>query len=79
MTDLKRLIRRRTCRQPEAIRRRLVVILEPGDTLAMREHGRRWTCRIGLEALYTMLVKRQVTIDRAKKAQERKLRAATRQ
>lgn len=74
MTDLNRIVKRRTCRPPEFIRRRLVVILEPGDTLALREHGRRKLFRIGLEALYSMIVKRQIGIDRAAKAKERKER-----
>ena len=51
-----------------------MVILEPGDTLAMREHGRRKIYRKSLERIYLQLVRWQVEDDRRKKAEDRKLR-----
>jgi hypothetical protein len=50
-------VKRLTCRPPESIRRRLVVMLEPGDTLAMREQGRRRWYRASLEKVYWVLAK----------------------
>jgi hypothetical protein len=41
MTDLKKMISRRSVDQVPAIRRRLVVALMPGDVIAFREEGRR--------------------------------------
>jgi len=74
MTDLMRVVKRRTCRPAELVRRRLVVMLEPGDTLAMREHGRRKVYRKSLERIYKQLVMWQVDEDRRKKAEEKKQR-----
>jgi len=74
MTDLMRVVKRRTCRPAELVRRRLVVMLEPGDTLAMREHGRRTVYRESLERIYKTMVQWDVDEKRAKKrAEKRKL------
>ena len=74
MTDLNRPVRRRTCRPADLVRRRLVVMLEPGDTLAMREHGRRTVYRKSIERIYLQMVRWQVEDDRRKKAEDKKLR-----
>ena len=78
MTDLNRPVKRRTCRPADLVRRRLVVILEPGDTLAMREHGRRKIYRRSLERIFLQLVRWQVEDDRRAKAEEKKIRKVTR-
>ena len=72
MTDLNRPVKRRTCRPADLVRRRLVVMLEPGDTLAMREHGRRKIYRRSLERIYLQMVRWQVDEDRRKKAEDKK-------
>jgi hypothetical protein len=42
-------------------------MLEPGDTLAMREHGRRTVYRRSLERIYLAMVQWDVEEKRAKK------------
>jgi hypothetical protein len=49
-------------------------MLEPGDTLAMREHGRRTIYRKSIERIYLQMVRWQVEDDRRKKAEDKKLR-----
>ena len=78
MTDLNRPVKRRTCRPVDLVRRRLVVILEPGDTLAMREHGRRKIYRRSLERIYLQMVRWQVDEDRRKKAEDKKIQKGAR-
>ena len=43
VTELRRIVQRRTAEPASHRRRRLVVRLEPGDVLSFREeHGRKW-------------------------------------
>ena len=56
MTDLERPVRRRT-RLPFAhYRKRIVVILEPGDVVAMRLERTRTVHRAPISAVYRQLV-----------------------
>jgi hypothetical protein len=74
MTELKRRVCRRT-RYPFAhYRRRLVVTLEPGDTLAMRLERTRTTYRASLSAVYRQLVEWHVMAQRQQRRRERKRR-----
>jgi hypothetical protein len=55
MTELERSVRRRT-RSPFAhYRKRIVVILEPGDIIAMRLERTRTTYRAPLSAVFRQL------------------------
>jgi len=75
MNEINKVIRRRTCKPAGApINRKLVVMLEPGDVLAIREAGRRRVYRGALEKIYWVLVKWQVDFDRREKAKAKKRR-----
>ncbi len=72
MTDLEKPVRRRT-RAPFAhYRRRMVVILEPGDVLAMRLERSRTVFRAPLAAVYRQLVQWHVEAERQRKREARK-------
>jgi len=68
MTELrKRVVRRTAERFVSAGRRPLVVTLEPGDLVGVREFGARMTYRITVEALYRQLVRGAAEWERAKR------------
>jgi hypothetical protein len=74
MTDLEKTVRRRT-RHPFAhYRRRIVVILEPGDILAMRLERTRTPYRAPIAAVYRQLVEWHVATARREKQMARKQR-----
>ena len=74
MTDLERTVRRRT-RHPFAhYRHRIIVILEPGDILAMRLERCRTLYRTPIAAVYRQLVEWHVLALRREKQQARKKR-----
>jgi hypothetical protein len=74
MTELKKTVRRRT-RSPFAhYRRRIVVILEPGDILAMRLERTRTTFRAGLPAVFRQLAEWHASSKRRRRLAERKER-----
>lgn len=76
MTELHKPVRRRT-RLPFAhYRRRIVVILEPGDVLAMRLERTRTQYRAPLASVYRQLVEWHVNALRREKqlAQKKKSR-----
>jgi hypothetical protein len=76
MTDLKRPVRRRT-RFPFAhYRKRIVVTLEPGDTIAMRLERTHTPYRGTLSAVYRQLVEWHVAAVRREKWLARKKRRA---
>jgi hypothetical protein len=74
MTDLEKTVRRRT-RLPFAhYRKRIVVTLEPGDTIAMRLERTRTPYRSTLAAVYRQLVEWHVRARRQEKQNARKKR-----
>jgi hypothetical protein len=74
MTDLEKAVRRRT-RHPFAhYRRRIIVILEPEDILAMRLEGTRTVFRAEISAVYRQLVEWHVSAIRREKQSARKKR-----
>src|SRR5258706_10681768 len=76
MTDLKNPVKRRT-RFPFAhYRKRIVVILEPGDLLAMRLEKTRKLFRAPIAAVYRQLVEWHVAAMRREKKLARKKRRA---
>jgi hypothetical protein len=77
MTELKKPVKRRT-RFPFAhYRKRIVVILEPGDCVAMRLERTRRLYRAPIPAVYRQLVEWHVTaIRREKRLAWKKRRAA---
>lgn len=70
MTDLERIIRRRTKRAFDHHGRRIVVQLEPGDILAMREERRKQWVRVAIPTLYVQLVHRDA-IERVRRYEKR--------
>lgn len=73
MTDLAKPVRRRT-RFPFAhYRKRIVIILEPGDCVAMRLERTRMLYRAPISALYRQLVEWHVAVILREKQQARKL------
>ena len=74
MTELEKAVRRRS-RFPFAhYRKRIVVILEPGDIIAMRLERTRTYYRSTLAAVYRQLVEWQVAFRRREKLLARKKR-----
>lgn len=72
MTDLEKFVRRRT-RFPFAhYRRRIVVILEPGDVVAMRLERTRTLYRAPIASVYRQLVEWHVNAIRREKQMARK-------
>lgn len=72
MTDLEKLVRQRT-RYPFAhYRRRIVVILEPGDVLVMRLERTRTLYRAPIASVYRQLVEWHVNAIRREKQLARK-------
>ena len=68
MNEINRIIKRRTCKIAGfPINRKLVVMLEPGDVLAIREAGRQKVYRGSIEKIYWLLVKWQVEFERREK------------
>lgn len=57
MTNLNKVVRRRTHRPYDHHGRRIVVQLEPGDILAMREERRKEWFRIAIPTLFTYIVR----------------------
>jgi hypothetical protein len=70
MTDLKRIVRRRTSRAFDHHGRRIIVQLEPGDILAMKEERRKTWVRIAIPTLYAEVVYRDAT-ERVRRYQKR--------
>jgi hypothetical protein len=74
MTDLEKTVRRRT-RLPFAhYRKRIVVMLEPGDVLAMRLERHRTVFRAPIPNVYRQMVVWTVEAKRREKRSARKLR-----
>lgn len=65
MTDLKRIIKRKV--ESRTLRYPLIVQLEPGGILKLREKGARRWYSISLEALYKKLVASAIMEERRKK------------
>jgi hypothetical protein len=73
MTELNKPVRRRT-RHPFAYyRRRIVVILEPGDTLAMRLERTRTLVRAPISTVYRQLVEWQAQAVKREKQKKRRI------
>ncbi len=74
MTELEKAVRRRT-RLPFAhYRKRIVVILEPGDCVTMRLERTRTVFRAPISALYRQMVEWHVAAIQREKQRERKQR-----
>jgi hypothetical protein len=76
MTELKKPIRRRSCFPFAHYRKRIVVTLEPGDTIAMRLERTHTPYRGTLAAVYRQLVEWHVAAERREKWLARKKRRA---
>jgi hypothetical protein len=74
MTELTRPVTRRTSRPFAHYRRRIVVMLEPGDTIAMRLERTRMTYRVPIATVFHQFVEWHVLAERWRKQAERKLR-----
>ena len=72
VTDLRRTVRRRTAGTTSHRGRRIVVALEPGDVLAVREAGTRTWFRAPIGRIYTQVVKWNADAARAEKRAKRK-------
>ena len=70
MTDLKRAVRRRTMGLHRG--HRIMVSLEPGDVLGLRQERCWQTEYLSLPALYDYAVKSRVLAERQAKRKERK-------
>ena len=78
MNEINRIIKRRTCKIAGfPINRKLVVMLEPGDVIAMREAGRQKTYRGSIDKIFWMLCKWQCEFDRREKSKRKKLKGVS--
>lgn len=77
MTDLHRPVRRRTHFPFAHYRRRIVVILEPGDCISMRLERTRTLYRAPIATVFRQLVEWHVAAIRREKRLARKKRRAT--
>ena len=60
MTTLDKPVSRVTMRDADGLRRKLVVTLQPGDIIGIREQGRSREYQISISGLYWKLVKSHV-------------------
>jgi len=67
MTDLRKRVARVTVGEVPAVRRRVVVALEPGDVLAFREHGRRRWYRAPIARIFVLVARWNVDAEREEK------------
>lgn len=67
MTSLRKPVVRTTVGECQAVRRRLVIALEPGDVLAIREHGRRRWYRAPISRVFMMVARWNIDAERAEK------------
>lgn len=74
MTELKKEVKRRTCFPFAHYRKRIVVILEPGDCVAMRLERTRKLFRAPIAAVYRQLVEWHVAAIRRENWLARKQR-----
>jgi hypothetical protein len=76
MTDLEKPVRRRSRLPFGHYRKRIVVILEPGDCVAMRLERSRMLYRAPISTLYRLLVEWHVAAVLREKQRARKQRRA---
>ncbi len=74
MTSLEKPVRRRSRALFGHYRRRIVVILEPGDILAMRLERTRKTYRAPLQNVFRQLAEWHAVAEALRKKEERKQR-----
>ena len=77
-TPLKRKVVRKCENSFGHTKKRLIVILEPGDMIGMREKGRKTTYRAKLEDIYWVMAKWHALGVAKEKAEEKKRRKALR-
>ena len=74
MTDLRKRVARRTVGECATVRRRLVVALEPGDVLAIKEAGRRRWYRAPIGRVFLQVARWNAEVERIERAKARKAR-----
>lgn len=67
MQELRHVIARRTVEPCATVRRRLVIALEPGDVLAIREERRRRWYRAPISRVFAAVAKWNVDAERAER------------
>ncbi len=72
MTDLRKPVRRRTSGVYDHSARRIVVILEPGDVIAMREERGRKLFSASIPRIFRQLIIWNVEAERAAKRAARR-------
>jgi hypothetical protein len=78
-TMLKKIVARKCDRPVSHSGRRIIVMLEPGDTIAVREEGRRTVFRGSIEKIYWVLAKWHAIEEAKQKAILKKQRKSLRQ
>jgi len=77
VTNLDKIVKRRSNRINQDLHgRRIIVMLEPGDTIAMRLERRRKVVRSAISKIYWFMAKQDALEEAKKKALEKKLRKA---
>jgi hypothetical protein len=74
MNEITRPLKRRTRSAFAHYRRRIVVMLEPGDVLAMRLEGTRTTYAAPIESVFRQLAAWHAARLRREKAEQKKMR-----
>jgi len=78
-TALKHMVVRKCENSFGHTKKGLIVILEPGDLLGIREQGRKTTYRAPLEKIYWVMAKWHAAEAVREKSKEKKLRKAFRE
>jgi hypothetical protein len=76
MTDLEKSVKRRTRLPFGHYRRRIIVILEPGDCIAMRLEKTRTLVRAPIASVYRQIIEWHVAAKRREKRLTKKQRRA---
>lgn len=76
-TTLNKVVVRR-CGKAQHNGKQIVVMIEPGDTIAVRLHGKRTVYRGAIEKVYWVLAKWHAMDEAKKRAAEKKQRKAMR-
>lgn len=78
MTDLTKKVERRTMEPVQAVRRKVIVSLLPGDVIAFREEGRQHTFTAPISRVFTTVVGWNADAEAAAKRQQKAIDRAIR-
>ncbi len=78
MTDLTKKVERRTMEPVQAVRRKVIVSLLPGDVIAFREEGRRHVFTAPIGRVFTVVAGWNANAEVAEKRKQKEIDRAIR-